>query len=143
MVWKASATVILVVVCVAVLVQVTVTKTQIYKISRVNIGGNLGGALAIEGRVTYAVDNIFIVDDGTGKVEVSTCPTWYKRINLYPGDQVTVVGQVMNNPTLTTKTKFVLSAYKIFRGKEVLEVRGRPGKPPWMSYRTPEASPSP
>ncbi|MDP2975927.1 MAG: hypothetical protein Q8N45_06890, partial [Anaerolineales bacterium] len=38
--------------------------------------------------VTYANNNAFMLNDGTGTVELSTCPIWYKRIDLHEGDEV-------------------------------------------------------
>ena len=140
--WKAGIVFSLVVLAVAVLVQSTVTKTQIYRISDVKGANRLGGTVAVEGKITYASDNVFILEDGTGKAEIATCPTWYQRVNLYDGDQVMIVGQVSDNPSLKIKTDFVLNAYKVFKGGQVIVVRGRPGKPPWINYRGPDESPA-
>lgn len=143
MFWKAGIMVFLVVVAVAVLVQSTVTKTQIYKVSELKSCDHLGGAVAVEGRITYAQDNTFVLDDGTGSMEVDTCPTWYKRVNLHVGDRVVVVGQVMKNSSVVARTGLVVNAYKIIQGRETIVVRGTPGKPPWLSYRPPEPSSAP
>ncbi len=142
MIWKATTVGVIVTLAVAVLVQSTVTKTQIYRISDVKITDSLGGTVAVQGKITYAYNNVFMLQDGTGKIEVDTCPTWYKRVELFPGDHVVVVGQVANNPSIDSKINFVLNAFKIMKGKETIVVRGRPGKPPWMYYRAPEAAPS-
>jgi uncharacterized protein YdeI (BOF family) len=141
-VWKSGTVFVLLVLAVAVLVQSTVTKTQIHKISEVKAEHCLGGTVAVEGTITYASENVFILEDGTGQVEVQTCPTWYKRVNLYTRDRVMIVGQVANTPSLRTRTDFVLNAYKVFRGSQVIVVRGRPGKPPWINYRGADETPA-
>lgn len=118
-------------------VQHAFTNTQIRTIKDVAASDTEGGTVVVRGKIIYAVENVFILDDGTGKAELSTCPTWYKRIQIREGDQVTVVGQVMVNPPMNTKVNFALSVYKIIHGGETIEVRRRPGKPPWTSYPAP------
>ena len=51
-------------------------------------------------------------------------------------DDITVSGQVMNSPSCLAKCDFMLSVFKIYRGGEIIEVRRRPGKPPWIGYRS-------
>ena len=140
--WKISAAISLTVVVTAIVVQHMVTKIQIRTIAEVGSCAT-EGATALRGTITFAADNTFILDDGTGKAELSTCPLWYKRIDLREGDHIIVVGKVMRNPSLSTKTDFVISTYKILHGRRVIHVRGRPGKPPWASYRIPEISSAP
>lgn len=142
MVWKIAVVIVLLVAGIAVLVQSTVTKTQIYKISNVKAADSLGGTVAVQGEITSANNNVFILEDGTGKLEVDTCPTWYKRVDLYPGDQVIVIGQVANNPSEKLKVNYILNAFKIIKDTQVITVRGRPGKPPWMYYRAPDEAPT-
>ncbi len=137
LVWKVLVVVVVLAVATGVYVEHAMTSTQIRTIQDVRTSDTEGGTVVVRGKITYASENIFILDDGTGKAELSTCPTWYKRIPLYEGDHVTVVGQVMVNPPLNTKVDFALSVYKIIKGGETIEVRGRPGKPPWSSYPAP------
>lgn len=138
MTWKFFLIVLFLAVAVGIVVDHTVTDTQIRTISDARSSNTQGGTVVLQGIITYAEDNTFILDDGTGKAELSTCPVWYKRIDLRNGDYVTVVGQVMNNPSLSMNCNFVLSVYKVFRDREVIQVRIRPGKPPWSSYRAAE-----
>lgn len=141
MFWKVLAAVFLVVIGAGVFVEHAVTNVQIRTIADVRSAATRGGTVAMRGSIILARDNRFVLDDGTGMVELSTCPLWYKRVPLHEGDRVTVVGEVMSNPSFSSKCDFVLSVYKVFRGGEVIQVRRGPGKPPWMTYRPPEAAP--
>lgn len=139
MIWRILAAVLIVSAAVGVVVERAVTNTQIRTIADVRSSSKAeGGTVALRGVITFAEDNRFILDDTSGKVELSTCPVWYRRIELREGDRVTVIGQVMSNPSLSSRCDFVLSVYKVFRGGEVIQVRRRPGKPPWITYRAPE-----
>ena len=142
MVWRILICVMLLVGGVAILVQRSVTKSQIRTIADAAKPESLGGIVTLAGRVTSAAENRFILDDGTGKAEIYTCPVWYKRINVYERDRVTVVGQVMRSIPKSSDSALVLSAYKIIRGGAVIEVRRKPGKPPWISHSLPESSAS-
>lgn len=137
MLWKVLVVVLVLAAATGLYVEHALTSTQIRTISDVLASDTEGGTVVVKGTIVYASDNVFILDDGTGKVELSTCPTWYKRIPLLEGDKVTVIGQVMVNPPMNTKTDIALSVYKILRGSETIEVRGRPGKPPWAAYPAP------
>ena len=117
------------------IVQHAVLNDQIRTIRDIKNSDTMGGTVAVRGTISYALDNRFILTDGTGRIEVSTCPIWYKRIDLHKGDAVTITGQVMHNSSFFSGCDFILSAYKIFNNGMVVEVRRRPGKPPWMSYR--------
>ena len=130
--WKLLAAAVLVAIAVAIVVEHAVTNTQIRTIADVRSSNTIGGTVALQGTITFASDNRFILDDGTGKAELATCPLWYKRVGFHKGDYITVVGQVMSNPSLSLKCDFVISVYKAFRGNEVIEVRRQPGKPPWI-----------
>ena len=139
MIWRLLIVIVILAAVVGIVVERTFTQTQIRSIAEVRSASDVrGGTVAIKGRIIYAKDNRFVLDDGTGTAELSTCPLWYKRIDLHEGDTVMVIGQLMTNPSLVTKSDFILSVYKIFRGGEVIMVRRRPGKPPWTTYRAPE-----
>ena len=142
MFWRILVIFLLVAVAVGVVVQYTVTDSELVTIAEIRASGYPRGAIALKGTIIYANDNRFILDDGTGKVELSTCPVWYKRIYLQPGDEVTVIGEAMKNLSFTMKSDFVVSVYKIFKDGDVILVRRRPGKPPWGSYRLPESRPA-
>ena len=137
MAWRISIIILLITMAVAIIVEHVFTNTQIRTIKNVISSDTVGGTVAIKGEIVYAEENRFILNDGTGMAELATCPVWYKRVNLYEGDRVTVVGQVMNNPSMLTRCDFVLSVYKVFKGGEVIQVRSQPGKPPWTSYPAP------
>jgi len=138
--WKLLAVVLLIALAVGVVVEHAVTNVQIRTIADARSAATKGGTVALQGIITFARDNRFILEDGTGRVELCTCPLWYKRVPLHEGDRVTAVGEVMSNPSFSTRCDFVLSVYKVFRGGEVIQVRGGPGKPPWLSYRPSEAA---
>ena len=120
-----------------VFVERAITNTQIRTIADVQSSHVEGGTVALRGTITFAENNRFILDDGTGQVELSTCPVWYRRIDLHDGDRIVVVGQLMSNPSLSLRCDFVLSVYKVFRNHEVIQVRRRPGKPPWAFCPSP------
>lgn len=142
MVWRILTCVMLLVAAIAMLVQRSVTNSQIRTIADASGADSTGGIVMLSGRVTFAAENRFILDDGTGKAEIYTCPVWYKRINMYERDRIRVIGQVMTSIPRSSDSAFVLSAYKIIRGGEVIEVRRKPGKPPWISHSLPESSAS-
>ncbi|WP_256678108.1 DNA-binding protein [Fischerella major] len=50
--------------------------------------------ITVSGKVTQAVGNNFIIDDGTGQLIVDAGPRWWREINLKPGEQVTVTGEL-------------------------------------------------
>jgi len=137
---KISSLVFILAVSVGYLVQHAVMDDQIRTIRDIKSSDTVGGTVSVRGTISYALDNRFILTDGTGQVEISTCPLWYKRIDLHKGDKVTVTGQVMHNSSFFADCDFILSAYKIFNNGLVVEVRRRPGKPPWMSYRSGKVS---
>lgn len=141
MFWRILVIVLLVAIAVGVVVQYTVTDSELVTIAEIRARGNPRGAIALKGTIIYANDNRFILDDGTGKVELSTCPAWYKRIDMHSGDQVMVIGEVMRNPSFAMRSEFVFSVYKVFKDGDVILVRQRPGKPPWSSYHLPENQP--
>lgn len=144
MLWKTLICVIAVVAGIAVFVHHAMTKTQVSAVADVRAIGNPGGAVALQGKVTYAEDNTFVLDDDTGKVEVTTCPVWYKRVGICVGERVMVVGRVLTGIAPSTRSDFVIGAYRIFRRYEVIEIRAKPGKPPWGSQRASgEPLPSP
>jgi len=132
---KFSVVIIAVAVAAGVVVERVLTNVEIRTIADVRSSDTTGGTVAVRGRIVYASRNQFILSDGTGRIELSTCPLWYKQVRLYEDDEVVVVGQVMDNPSLTTRSDFVLSVYKIFHRGKVIEIRKRPGKPPWTSHR--------
>lgn len=131
---KLLVAVALLAVAAAVLVERIMTGIQIRTVADVRSSDTRGGTVAVRGRIVYASRNRFILDDGSGRVELSTCPQWYRQIHLHEGDTVVAVGQVMNNPSLTGQSDFALSVYKLFHRGSVIEVRKRPGKPPWVSF---------
>ena len=139
-VWKVLAVVLLVAVGVGLVVERAVTNIQVRTIADVRSSNTRGGTVVLQGTIVFADENRFVLDDGTGKVELSTCPVWYKRIDLYKGDRARVMGQVMGNPSFSTQSDFVVSVHKVFHGGRVIRVRTWPGKPPWTSYRAPDVS---
>lgn len=131
MFWKLFIVVFLVATAVAIVVEHAVTSSNVYTIANVRAADSEVGTVTIHGTVSYASDNTFAIQDGTGTAELVTCPTWYKRIYLFPGDEVTVIGEVLKSHSIPSKTNITISVYKILRNGKVLEVRDRPGKPPW------------
>ena len=139
MFWRVLVVMLLVAAAVGIVVQRTVTDSEIVTAAQVMARGIRPGAITLKGTITYANNNnSFIMSDGTGKVHLLTCPVWWKRIDLHLGDKVMVVGEAMRNQSLTVKSDFTLSVYKIFVHSDEIVVRGRPGKPPWSSLPLPK-----
>lgn len=142
MFWRFLVIALVVAAAVGILVQHTVMNSEVVTAAQVKAGGVRPGAVTLRGTITYANCNTFILNDGTGMVDLSTCPLWWKRIDLHQGDKVTVVGEAMRNPSFAVRSDFALSVYKIFKDGEVIVVRGRPGKPPWSAQPLPGNQPS-
>lgn len=131
--WKLLVVVALVTTSVAVAVVNAVTGTDIHTIAQVSSTPNQGGTVCIEGTITCANENRFELEDRTGSAALVTCPIWYKHISLYPGDVVTVIGQVMRSHPSSSNSEISISVYRILRNDEMIIVRDKPGRPPWAS----------
>ncbi|WP_026734621.1 OB-fold nucleic acid binding domain-containing protein [Fischerella sp. PCC 9605] len=78
----------------------------------------------VSGKVTQIVGNDFIIDDGTGQLIVDAGPRWWREINLKPGEQVTVTGELGRGGEL--------DAFSITRADgSVIDIRPPQGPPPW------------
>jgi hypothetical protein len=78
----------------------------------------------ITGRVVSVVGNNFTVDDGSGQIIVDAGPRWWRQINLSPGEQVRVTGEVGRSGEF--------DAFSITRANgSVTEIRSPAGPPPW------------
>ncbi len=78
----------------------------------------------VSGKVTQIVGNDFIIDDGTGQLIVDAGPRWWREINLKPGEQVTVRGELGRGGEL--------DAFSITRADgSVIDIRPPQGPPPW------------
>jgi|GEM_PF-2506780 len=139
--WKIPLAMTLVAILACLLVEHAVMEKQVWTIADIKNGHVKSGTVVVRGTIAYSSDNCFILDDGTGKAQLYTCPTWYRRIDLYEGQHVVVVAEVVENPSSTADYDLVLSAYKIFADGDTILIRSRPGKPPWavrempLSYR--------
>jgi uncharacterized protein YdeI (BOF family) len=80
-------------------------------------------AITIAGKVQSVVGNDFILDDGTGEVIVDAGPRWWRKIDLSPGESVTVIGEM-------DREEF--EAFSITRANgQTIEIRPSEGPPPW------------
>jgi RNase P/RNase MRP subunit p29 len=80
-------------------------------------------SLVISGRVVSVVGNNFTVNDGTGQVIVDAGPRWWQAVNLAPGEQVTVTGELGRSGEF--------DAFSIRRANGALiEIRSPDGGPP-------------
>ncbi len=69
----------------------------------------------VAGRITSVFGNKFTLDDGTGQLLVDAGPSWYRQIQLVPGERVTVLGKYDEED---------FDAYRITRENgEVIEIR--------------------
>lgn len=77
----------------------------------------------ISGRVSSVVGNNFMIEDGSGEIIVDAGPRWWQQINVSPGEQVTVVGELGSGE---------FDAYSITRANgSVIQIRPAEGPPPW------------
>lgn len=69
------------------------------------------------------VGNEFTLYDGTGELIVDPGPRWWKKINVSPGERLTVIGEFDDDE---------IEAFKIIRANgEQIKIRDRSGPPPW------------
>lgn len=94
-------------------------------------------SIAISGRVASIVGNNFTLNDGTGQIIVDAGPRWWHSVNLSPGEQVTVTGE------LGKKGEF--NAFRITRANgSAIEIRSPDAPPPWAGGRNqPRPKPKP
>ncbi|MER3495262.1 MAG: DNA-binding protein [Mastigocladus sp. ERB_26_2] len=80
--------------------------------------------ITVSGKVSQVVVNDFIIDDSTGQLIVDAGPRWWREINLKPGEQVSVTGELGRGGEL--------DAFSITREDgSVVEIRPTQGPPPW------------
>jgi uncharacterized protein YdeI (BOF family) len=81
-------------------------------------------SITISGRVRSMAGNDFVLEDGTGQIIVHSGPRRWREVNLTPGEQVTITGE------LSKSGKF--DAFSIRRANgSVIEIRSPEGPPPW------------
>ncbi len=80
--------------------------------------------ITVSGEITSVVGNDFVLNDSTGEIIVDAGPRWWQEINLAPGEEVTVTGELGRGGEL--------DAYSITRGDgSTIEIRSPGGPPPW------------
>jgi hypothetical protein len=78
----------------------------------------------VSGEIVSVVGNNFVLDDGTGQIIVDAGPRWWQEIDLSPGEEVTVTGEIGKGDEI--------DAYSITRGDgSTIEIRSPEGPPPW------------
>jgi Bacterial OB fold (BOF) protein len=93
----------------------------------------------VSGEVLSVVGNDFVLSDGTGEIIVDAGPTWWHNIDVEPGEQVTVTGEV-------SKKSNELDAFSITRSDgSTIDIRPADGPPPWAGsrHRGRESAPRP
>lgn len=79
----------------------------------------------ISGKVVSVVGNDFTLNDGTGQIIVDAGPTWWRQIDIKPGEEVTVTGEI-------SKKSGKFDAFAIDRANSSrIEIRPVEGPPPW------------
>jgi uncharacterized protein YdeI (BOF family) len=86
--------------------------------------------MTLNGNVERYIDeNEFMLNNGTGSIEVDTGPPWYQTISVPVGTNVTITGQIdiMSNGAAD------LDACRIVTPSETIEIRdcSFEGSPPW------------
>jgi hypothetical protein len=78
----------------------------------------------VSGEIISVVGNDFVLDDGTGEIILDAGPRWWQEIDLSPGEEVTVTGELGKGGEI--------DAYSITRGDgSTVEIRSPEGPPPW------------
>jgi hypothetical protein len=78
----------------------------------------------VSGEIVSVVGNDFVLDDGTGQIIIDAGPRWWQEIDLSPGEEVTVTGELGKDDEI--------DAYSITRGDgSTIEIRSPEGPPPW------------
>lgn len=130
---KIFPAIVLLAIAIGVLAELTFTRTKVYTIAA-GPKESETNMITIRGKVTPIGANSFILRDPTGSAQLQTCPLWYKEINLTPGEEVTVTGEVLKEDTPAKGALYTLAVYKIERNHlPDIVLRTRPGKPPWTS----------
>ncbi len=79
----------------------------------------------ISGKVVSVVGNDFTLNDGTGQIIVDAGPRWWRQIDIKPGEEVTVTGEI-------SKKSGEFDAFAINRANgSRIEIRPADGPPPW------------
>lgn len=82
----------------------------------------------VSGEVMSVVGNDFVLSDGTGELIVDAGPTWWHDVDVEPGEQVTVTGEMGRGGEL--------DAFSITRADgSRMEIRPADGPPPWAGGR--------
>jgi hypothetical protein len=90
----------------------------------------LSPGVTVSGEVTSVVGNDFVLRDNTGEIIVDAGPTWWQQIDIQPGEQVTVTGEV-------SKKSRELDAFSITRSDgSRIDIRPADGPPPWSGSRS-------
>ena len=133
MLWKVLAILLVVTAGAVFFVERAMTSDEIRNIASIRTLDTQGGTVTVRGIVTYANENHIAIKDSTASADLVTCPVWYKRVSLFPGDEVTVTAQVLKQHSKAQNGDVVLGVYEVLCNGDEIEVRDKPGKPPWAS----------
>jgi Bacterial OB fold (BOF) protein len=85
--------------------------------------------VTVTGEVASVVGNDFVLRDNSGEIIVDAGPTWWRRLEIQPGERVTVTGEVSNKSG-------ELDAFSITRSNgSRIDIRPADGPPPWSGGR--------
>ncbi len=90
----------------------------------------------ISGKVVSVVGNDFTLNDGSGEIIVDAGPRYWREIDIKPGEEVTVTGEI-------SKKSGEFDAFSINRNGSVIEIRPADGPPPWAGNPNRPQSPKP
>ncbi|BBK35587.1 hypothetical protein STAQ_06650 [Allostella sp. ATCC 35155] len=83
--------------------------------------------IRIAGTVTDVFGNKFVLEDTSGKVLVESGPEWHRRLDIQPGEKLTVTGRPDGGS---------FEAFAITRADgSRIEIRPAGGPPPWAGPR--------
>jgi hypothetical protein len=95
------------------------------------LAGQPALSVTLQGRIEVLRPNWFLLRDATGAIVLETCPTWYRRLPLRPGERISVQGELaprgcwrMGQPL------FMVQRLRREDGTQIA-LRFGPGPPPW------------
>ncbi|MBI2842970.1 MAG: hypothetical protein HYX78_06175 [Armatimonadetes bacterium] len=118
---------------IGVLAELALTRSKIYTIAEA-LTESETAVVTVKGKVRPVGPNVYLLSDGTGRVELQTCPAWYRRIEMRESETVSVTGEILRPYNLPDGVLYVLAVYTIEReDRPEIVLRTKPGKPPWAT----------
>jgi hypothetical protein len=96
------------------------------------MNGSPRSRAAVQGWVEVRESNRFVLHDKTGAIRLETCPVWYLRLPLRPGERVRIEGELAPRVRWhADQPVFIVSRLRREHGAEI-PLRYDDGPPPWQ-----------